>query len=256
MAAVAVLPLRWRLRGALCRQAHGTRHAATQARPRGLIGRSALRADCAAMLAPGSRRRTRYAHYVRCARTTAASQLTKRAARADPDAALLAALKRPRGRACAAAWGLGGRVDERGSPGHIALTGSSLAGNPVTRWNPAELRARVQHDRRRGSPHPTDGEAALTQAAHFDADHTRAARMVAPARCFIALPPPARSSSIAATPTSPAATSPWSPGVTSTGHWTRCWATPNGRTRHRIHPGLQGRPLERPAPARALTEGV
>lgn len=197
MAAVAVLPLRWRLRGALCRQAHGTRHAATQARPRGLVGR-----------------------------------------------------------ACAAAWGLGGRVDERGSPGHIALTGSSLAGNPVTRWNPAELRARVQHDRRRGSPHPPDGEAALTQAVHIDADHPRAARMVAPARCFIALPPPARSSSMAATSTSPAATSPWSPGVTSTGHWTRCWATPNGRTRHRILPGLQGRPLERPAPARALTEGV
>jgi hypothetical protein len=48
---------------------------------------------------------------VRCARTTAASQLTKRAARADPDAALLAALKRPRGRACAAAAGSGDRAE-------------------------------------------------------------------------------------------------------------------------------------------------
>jgi hypothetical protein len=35
---------------------------------------------------------------VRCARTTAASQSTKRAARADPAAALLAALERPRAR--------------------------------------------------------------------------------------------------------------------------------------------------------------
>ena len=32
----------------------------------------------------------------------------------------------------------------------IALMGPSSAGDPVTRWNPAELRARVQHDRRKG----------------------------------------------------------------------------------------------------------
>ena len=59
---------------------------------RGLrLGRSALRADCAAMLGPGSRRETRFVHYVHCAQTVAPSQITKRAARADPGPALLAA---------------------------------------------------------------------------------------------------------------------------------------------------------------------
>ncbi len=55
-----------------------------------VLGRSALRADSAAMLGSGSRRRTRYAHFVSCARTAAASQITKRAARADPKPPLLA----------------------------------------------------------------------------------------------------------------------------------------------------------------------
>ena len=59
-------------------------------------GRSALRADCAAMLAPGSRRRTRFAHLRFAAlRQAAASMRTMRASRADPDAALLAALHGP-----------------------------------------------------------------------------------------------------------------------------------------------------------------
>ena len=88
------MTLLWRACAARCRCC-GARSAAAQARPQGLVGRSALRADSAAMLASGSRRRTRTAHCVRSARTTAASQLTKRAARAYPDAALLAALKGP-----------------------------------------------------------------------------------------------------------------------------------------------------------------
>ncbi len=49
------------------------------------------RSDSAAVLGPGSRRRT---HSIRCAhfvQTTAASQLLKRAARADPEPVLLAA---------------------------------------------------------------------------------------------------------------------------------------------------------------------
>ena len=87
--------LSWRARVCGVRWCRGARSAAAQAQPRGLVGRSALRADSAAMLASGSHRRTRTAHCVRSARTTAASQLTKRAARADPDAALLAALKGP-----------------------------------------------------------------------------------------------------------------------------------------------------------------
>ena len=87
--------LSWRARVCGVCWCCGARSAAAQARPWGLVGRSALGADSAAMLASGSRRRTRTAHCVRSARTTAASQLTKRAARADPDAALLAALKGP-----------------------------------------------------------------------------------------------------------------------------------------------------------------
>ncbi len=62
-----------------------------------------LRCDARVGVAPPNSLRS---PSVRCARTTAASMLTKRAARADPDAALLAALKRPRGRACAASAGV------------------------------------------------------------------------------------------------------------------------------------------------------
>ena len=56
-----------------------------------MLGRSALRSDSAAMLGLGSRRRTRYVRFALCAQTAAPSQLTKRAARADPSPALLAA---------------------------------------------------------------------------------------------------------------------------------------------------------------------
>ena len=47
-----------------------------------MVWRSALRSDCAAMLALESRRASRCAHCVRCARPSAASQSTKRARRA------------------------------------------------------------------------------------------------------------------------------------------------------------------------------
>ncbi len=73
-----------------------------------MLWRSALRADSTAMLGPRSRRRT---HCVRCAlsvRTTAPSQSTKRASRADPGPALLVATeiaptghRPPRGPSCA-----------------------------------------------------------------------------------------------------------------------------------------------------------
>jgi hypothetical protein len=53
-----------------------------------MLWRSALCADSAAMLGAGSRRATRS---VRCAQTSAAGQITKRAARADPAPALLVA---------------------------------------------------------------------------------------------------------------------------------------------------------------------
>ena len=56
-----------------------------------MLWRSPLRGDSTAMLGPGSRRRTHYAHCVSSAQTTAASQITKRAARADPGPALLVA---------------------------------------------------------------------------------------------------------------------------------------------------------------------
>ena len=62
--------------------AKGWRGAAGGTRSGLLLWRSALRADSAAMLAPGSRRETRFTHCVRSARTVAASQKTKRALRA------------------------------------------------------------------------------------------------------------------------------------------------------------------------------
>ena len=56
-----------------------------------MLGRSALCADSAAVLGLGSRRTTRYVRCAHCAQTAAASQSTKRAARADPSPVLLAA---------------------------------------------------------------------------------------------------------------------------------------------------------------------
>ena len=56
-----------------------------------MLWRSALRTDCTAVLGPRSRGRTHCAHFVRCVQTTAASQTTKRAARADLGPALLVA---------------------------------------------------------------------------------------------------------------------------------------------------------------------
>ena len=53
--------------------------------------RSALRADCPALLAPAARRRTHFVRFAHCVRTTAPSQITKRAARAAASAAMLGA---------------------------------------------------------------------------------------------------------------------------------------------------------------------
>ena len=72
----------------LCRRG---RHAAGAARQGLTLWRSPLRSDCAAVLVLGSRRGTRYAPWGRCAQTAAASQITKRALRADPRTPLLTA---------------------------------------------------------------------------------------------------------------------------------------------------------------------
>jgi hypothetical protein len=56
-----------------------------------MVARSAHSADCTAVLGQGSRRITRFTHFVRCAQTVATSQRTKRAARADPCPAILVA---------------------------------------------------------------------------------------------------------------------------------------------------------------------
>ena len=64
----------------------GQRHrgAAGGTRPGFGVRWSALRADCAAMLAPGSRLITRCARFALCARTDAASRFTKRAGARRP----------------------------------------------------------------------------------------------------------------------------------------------------------------------------
>ena len=56
-----------------------------------MLWRSALRSDCTAVLGPRSRRKTHCAHFVRCVQTPAASQTTKRAARADLEPARIKA---------------------------------------------------------------------------------------------------------------------------------------------------------------------
>ena len=53
-----------------------------------MLWRSALRADFAQMLGPGSRRKTRYVRCAHCAQTDATDQSTKRAARAAARSAL------------------------------------------------------------------------------------------------------------------------------------------------------------------------
>jgi hypothetical protein len=73
------------------------------------LERSALRTDCPAILGLVARRRTRFAHFVRCAQTAATSQSTKRAARAATSPAILGApeaLRDPSGRAFAVARGV------------------------------------------------------------------------------------------------------------------------------------------------------
>ena len=55
------------------------------------LERSALRTDCPAILGLVARRRTRFAHFVRCAQTVATSQSTIRAARAATSPAILGA---------------------------------------------------------------------------------------------------------------------------------------------------------------------
>ena len=67
------------------------RGAAGGARQGLMLWRSALRADSTAMLDPRSRRRTHCVRFVLSVQTTATSQSTKRAARADPRPALLVA---------------------------------------------------------------------------------------------------------------------------------------------------------------------
>ena len=62
---------------------------------RASLRRSPLRSDSTAVLAPGSRRLTLFAHCVRSVQTESASQFLKRAARADPRAPLLAASEAP-----------------------------------------------------------------------------------------------------------------------------------------------------------------
>ena len=73
----------------------GGRHLARQRRVRtgryASLERSALRTDCPAILGLVARRRTRFAHFVRCAQTVATSQSTIRAARAATSPAILGA---------------------------------------------------------------------------------------------------------------------------------------------------------------------
>jgi len=88
----------------LLRYAHRPRPGPPSGPDRAVGPAGRLRCDARGRVAPPNSLRS---PAVRCARTAAASQSTKRAARADPAAALLAALERPRGRARAGAMGVG-----------------------------------------------------------------------------------------------------------------------------------------------------
>ena len=79
--------------GVSCRLFAWLRHGSRQAAPgvQLMLWRSPLRADCTAVLGPRSCRRTRYVRCAHCTQTAAASQSTKRAARADLGPALLVA---------------------------------------------------------------------------------------------------------------------------------------------------------------------
>ena len=83
-----------------------------------MLWRSALRADCTALLGPGSRRRTRFVRFAHCAQTAAASQMTKRALRARRPRPCAARRHRNRPRRVppAASPTCGGRADRRRPP--------------------------------------------------------------------------------------------------------------------------------------------
>jgi len=91
---------RWAASSRTCERAHGCEGAqrSTRAQRCGWaagsapLRRSPPSGDSPALLDPRSHRKTRFAHFVRCAQTVAMSQMTKRAqARADPGPALLGA---------------------------------------------------------------------------------------------------------------------------------------------------------------------
>ena len=119
----------------------GSRVAAGGARWGLMLGRSALCADSTAMLGPGSRRITRCVRCAHCARTDAASQLTKRAARADPGPALLVAPEiAPTGHRLPRATRVGLRTERhshlrKGVPGQVR-SGECVA---VHRWQAARF---------------------------------------------------------------------------------------------------------------------
>ncbi len=91
--------------------AHG-RRAAGAARSGLAVWRSAARRDCAPVLGLGSRRTTHCVRFALSVQTGAASQTTKRAARADPKPALLTAPHRAQG-GQRLPRGSGSDVDER-----------------------------------------------------------------------------------------------------------------------------------------------
>ena len=94
-----------------------------------MLWRSSLRYDCTAVLAPRSRGRTHCAHFVRCVQTTAASQTTKRAARADLGPALLVATEFARAGwrlPLGNRWGFSSEGQERCSKGACGQAGARL----------------------------------------------------------------------------------------------------------------------------------
>ena len=148
-----------------------------------MLWRSALRADCTAMLGLRSRRRTHCANCVRSVRTAAPGQSTKRAARADRRPALLAATEiAPAGYRLPRATVLGIRHERprrpcEGAPGQ---DGARLGGAEKRRAR-GRARSALRHLTRRGCSSAVSKANEASSATGHETEHRRGVGATAPA---------------------------------------------------------------------------
>ena len=139
--------------------------------------RSPLRSDSPAMLVPVARRTTHFAHCVRCVRTSAPSQSTKRAARAATSPALLGASQARRDGLPAPAFvealAVRGRIQTTGSARQAVSVGGDLWGDEERRLG-VGARSALRGLTRRTCPNAANAVSAVSCATRPRAEHRSA----------------------------------------------------------------------------------